>query len=122
MKKTIKEKIFHKFDFTPSELQQLGLECARLSTDINELKDGAKSVASDYKAKVDQKDSQRNLVASKLNSGYEMREVEAIVELDFAIGKKCYIHPQTFEVLKITDMSPADRQMSLIDESEFDRP
>lgn len=119
MKKQIKENILHKFEFTATELQALGLECARCTTDVNELKDQAKSVASDYKAKVDQKESQRNLIAGKLNSGYEMREVEAIVEFDYPNGTKDYLHPVTLEFLRRAEMTHADRQMPMFEDAEF---
>jgi hypothetical protein len=114
----VKENIFHKFEFTAEELQELGRECAQITQDVNDLKGQAKSVASDYKAKVDQKESARNVVANKINNGFEMREIECVVEFDPEVSRKRYHDANTHELLKTADMTSADFQMRMFSDEQ----
>lgn len=114
------EKILHAYHFTEKELREQGQEVARLTQDINTLKDQAKSAAADFKSRIDAKESARNAVSNKLTGGYEMREILAIVQYDPKRSKKVYLHPKTRAVLSERDMTVADWQLPMFTKEEMD--
>lgn len=118
-KQILRERILARFDLTDKEMRDYGAEVGRVNAEYNRLEDELASVKSDYKSRLDAKDAQRNTLSTKLANGYEMREVEAIVEFDVAAGKKKYIHPKTKNILRETDMTHADWQLPMFSKEEL---
>lgn len=117
----LREKIMHRVDLTDKEMREYGAEVGRVNAEYLRLEDELASVKSDYKGRLDAKDAKRNALSTKLANGYEMREVEAIVEFDAAAGRKKYIHPVTKECIRDTEMTHADWQLPMFSKAEMEK-
>lgn len=79
--------------------------------EYNELKDEAKGVADEYRDRLKAMDTVIRQTAKIVETGQEERPV--IVALDYhqpEQGKKTYIRQDTFEVVKVEDMTPYDHE------------
>lgn len=100
-----------RYTFTPDELAQKSTQLAETCGEKARLVEEKKSVMSDYKAKIDAKDSIISLLSSHITNGYEIKTVECEVEVDYVAGVKLYFFQGT-----LYDTSPLedeDRQLEL---------
>jgi hypothetical protein len=75
-------KVQAKYTFTPTELVELGRCAGSHQRHRDELDSQLSSIKSDYKGKIESAESLRDVAFRKLNDGYEMREVEAVIEFN----------------------------------------
>jgi hypothetical protein len=68
-----------------------------------------KSVNSNYKAKIDEKDSIVSLLSSHITNGYEIKTVECEVEYDYDAGLKRYFFQGV--LYDTRSMDDTDRQL-----------
>lgn len=73
------EKRWLRYDFTAVEINDLSMDLANTTQQIAAKQDEKKSVVSQFKAKIDELESKTGLLANKVSSGYEIREVECEV-------------------------------------------
>jgi hypothetical protein len=102
------------YNFTEAEKIANGVEIGTITADIIGLEEQSKSVAKDYKGRLDMMEMKRQALALKLTRGYEFREIEALVTFRPKDGKKDFRHPFTMEIIRVEDMTQADFQMELM--------
>ena len=113
------EKEYLKCNLTNAELLEYGNSLARLNTKANELKDQAKSVASDFKAKIDAAGSEAGVFARAIQNGFEYRNVECEIDRDYEVRKVFTTRLDTGEIIKTRDMTQEELQGHLFkDEPE----
>jgi len=108
----IKKELHHiRYAFDKNELAQKSTQLAETCGEKARLCEEKKSVNSEYKAKIDAKDSVISLLSSHITNGYEIKNVECEVEYDFDKGLKRYFYQGVlYETLSMTD---SDRQLEI---------
>jgi hypothetical protein len=79
-----------RYTFDKLEIAQKSTQLAETCGDKLRLIEEKKSVNSNYKAKIDEKDSIVSLLSSHITNGYEIKTVECDVEYDYDAGLKRY--------------------------------
>lgn len=83
---TVTCKTMIKYQFTGEELIEFGRAAANHQRARDEYEAQLTSIKSDYKGRIESAESERSINFRKLTDGYEMREVQAVVE--FNLPKK----------------------------------
>lgn len=112
------KKEYLKCVLSAEELLEYGNSLARLHSECSELKEQAKSVASDFKAKIDAATSQGGIFARAISNGFEYRDVECEVDRDFEAKKVWTTRLDTGEIIKSRDMTQEELQVHLFREKE----
>lgn len=102
---------FCKYVFDESEKKEIAIEMARKISEQEQLEKDAKSIASEFKAKIDGTKASISGAAIKLNNGYEMRTIKCEVEYDFDKRVIRYVRTDNGEVAKTKNMTSDDLQM-----------
>jgi hypothetical protein len=100
-----------RYSFSPIELQQKSTQLAETCEQKARLTEEKRSVNSDYKAKIDAKDSHVSLLSSHITNGYEIKSVECEVEYDFNLGIKRYFYQGV--LYDTSTMDDTDRQLEI---------
>jgi hypothetical protein len=87
---TRKENYQFKYVFTEDEIKEKSKQLARAIQARLELEDEKKTAASEFKAKIEAKVSESNLISNHINNGYEYLFKTCDVVLDFVTGRKTY--------------------------------
>jgi hypothetical protein len=74
------ERVQSKYEFPADELIALGRQASAYQTHRDELDAQLSSIKSDYKGKIESAESLRDVAFRKLTDGYEMREVQAVID------------------------------------------
>lgn len=69
-----------RYDFTAVEVHEMSLKLAGKTREISATKEEAKSVAANWKAKIDGLNSEQTRLANHVADGFEYRDVECTVE------------------------------------------
>jgi hypothetical protein len=85
-----KENYTFDYKFSKEELEDKSKQLALACEERNRLEDDKKSVMSDYKAKIDGKNAEINIVSGHINTGKERLTKTCDVVLDFDNGYKTY--------------------------------
>ncbi|KAF0218817.1 MAG: hypothetical protein FD174_2600 [Geobacteraceae bacterium] len=93
-------------------------ELARLTQEQAELKDRKKEITAEYKAKIDACTSQSRVIARKISTGKEMRDVECYWEFDYPRCVKSLIRADTFEPIETKTLTGEELQKQLNFEQE----
>jgi hypothetical protein len=107
----IKELHTIRYSFSREEIEQKSKQLADEVGERVRLVEEKKSTVSQYKAKIDQKESVINLLSSHISNGYEIKSVECIVEKDFARKVKNYFYEGV--LYDTVPMTQADFQTDL---------
>jgi hypothetical protein len=100
-----------RYSFDKNELAEKSKQLAETCGDKMRIIEEKKSVNSQYKARIDEKESVINLLSSHITTGYEMKNVECEVEYDFDKGLKRYFYQGVlYDTAPMTD---TDRQQEL---------
>lgn len=103
-----------KVEFTDSEKQEFGGQLARITTEIKELKNAKKSVVSEFKSKIDNKEAECESISTKISNGYEYKNVECELHLNTPNGGvKQIIRKDTREVVKEVPMTVDELQVEI---------
>lgn len=89
-KHTGEETVSLRHDFTDKEYRDIG---GKLNVSLNELtrlEGELKTISSDYKARIQQQEGQRDELNTKLGNGYEMRQTKVAVVYDPKRGVKVF--------------------------------
>ena len=103
-----------KYQFSDSEKRDMAQELAQKVSDQQIAEDEKKAVMSDLKSKIDSLAAQSNSLATKLNNGYEMRNIKCEVEKDYTGGVVYHRRTDTFEVVRERKMTDEDRQLKVV--------
>lgn len=103
-----------KYTYTDKERINLAIEQARAAQKVAELEEEKASVNEQFKAKIKVEEARIGELSNKVTSGYEFREVSAIVHYQTPKkGEKTYKDPNTGEILKVEKMEAPDYQADL---------
>ena len=104
-----------KYEFTTEEKRDIAETLAIKTKDLEKAEDEKKSVMSAFKEKIDKIALDVKSSARKYTDGYEMRDIECVVERDFASGEVRYIRTDNGVVARTSKMTMAERQMKVED-------
>lgn len=100
-----------KYNFTDEELTSISHQMAEKVQELNQIEDEKKQINSQFKAKIDECKAVMNGLATKNISGYEYREQEAIIVLDFKAKKRYFKSIETGNILKDESLANSDYQL-----------
>jgi hypothetical protein len=100
-----------RYTFDKNEIALKSTQLAETCEQKSRLIEEKKSVNSDYKAKIDAKDSHISLLSSHITNGYEIKSVECEVEYDFVNGLKRYFYQGV--LYDTRSMDDNDRQLEI---------
>jgi hypothetical protein len=98
---------------TEHEIKTYSGELARLTQSQAELEDRKKEVSADYKARIDACISQTRVIARKVSSGKEMKDVEVRWNYDYLANVKVLERLDTLEIIDTKALTENERQMCL---------
>ena len=104
-----------KYEFTTEEKRDIAETLAIKTKDLEKAEDEKKSVMSAFKEKIDKIALDVKSSARKYTDGYEMRDIECVVERDFVSGEVRYIRTDNGVVARTSKMTMAERQMKIED-------
>lgn len=107
------KKVLHtiRYSFDTHEIAQKSTQLAETCGEKQRLVEEKKSVTSDYKAKIDAKDSLMSLLSSHITNGYEIKTVECELEIDHEKCLKRYYYQGI--LYDTRPMDDEDRQLEL---------
>jgi hypothetical protein len=98
---------------TTEEIATYSMELARLNQEESEVEDEKKSVVSSFKDRLDRFKFERNVLARKVTSGEEVRQVGCTVVKDYDMGIARLTRDDTYAVVETWKLSASDMQESL---------
>lgn len=98
---------------TYPELDRYRDELARLTTEETEIEERKKEVVSDFKARLDKCSAERRLIARKISTKQEHRQVECRWIRDFDSNRAELIRLDTMEVVDVRALTAEERQQEL---------
>ena len=102
------------YKFTEAEIKEMSRQLAYECRQVVQLQEQKKEVMSDFKAKIDQKDSLIAALSNNVNNGWEYRSVDCEVEMDTPKkGMKTITRTDTGEEVAKEKMTDDDRQTDL---------
>lgn len=105
---------FLKHEFTQDEILEKGKELARLSSEHISIDNERKAVASSFKAQLDGKSAEIEMIGNHINNGYEHRYVECVFVMnDPNTGFKCIYRKDTGETVRSMPMSQEEMQIGM---------
>lgn len=100
-----------KYQFTKEEIDLKSKQLAVACEDRSRLEDEKKEIMSNFKYKLDGKNSEINLLSNHINTGFEHKNVTCEVQMDYKAGvKKYYWEGKLYDTIKMT---ASDYQMEI---------
>lgn len=107
--------------FSQPELLQKSQQIALLIGDIEHEKAEKKSVAAEYKNKIDKLEAEAKLISGHINNGYTIVDKPAELWLDYANNERVYIDKYSGDELKRETFHASDYQKKIdFDEEQSD--
>jgi DUF1365 family protein len=100
---------------TQTEMLDKAKELSRANQDIVSLESSMKSMASEFKSKIQGKEAEIDILSQAISNGYEYRPVECYWDYDWKGGKKHLVRTDTGESVRVEDISQSERQGRLED-------
>lgn len=102
-------------EFTQKEVADMAPKLSTLLRRKEELEMEKKSITSDYASQIASVSAQITRLADKVSDGFEMIEVEAIIEKDYVKKEKVYLDPKANKrtVLKTEPFTQEDYQAEI---------
>ncbi len=107
------EKVYAKHTFTTEELKDIASELARKVNEQATAEDEKKSITSSLKARLDELVARINKLSENYNSGFDYRDIECELRLDFDAKLRRYFNVETGETVKEEPLRPEDYQQSM---------
>ena len=104
---------FCKYTFTEDEKKALASEMAQSVSSLQSAEDQKKAIMSDLKGQIDSLQAKVNSSATKLNNGYEMRQIKCEVVADYDAKLWTFIRTDNGEIAKERRMTQDDLQKRL---------
>ena len=108
--------MYLKYVFNEAEKKDLGSEMARNISSKTSLEDEKKAVAADFTSRISRVDGDINTSATKLNQGYEMRNIECEIIKDFEEKVIRYKRTDTEEIVDVKPMKGDDLQLEMFED------
>lgn len=103
-----------KYKFTRDEIRELGEQLARRAQDVYTSRTDLANVSAALKAQIKAAESELESLARRINNGYEMRDMECVVEFNAPRkGVKTIVRSDNGETMAVETMTPADMQSGL---------
>ena len=102
-----------KYIFPTDEKKEIAAELAQKVIELQHVEDEKKAIMSQFKSRIDQTQAAVNGAASKLSSGYEMRNIECEITSDYENKVFNYHRTDTNELVRQKKMSQDDLQKKL---------
>jgi hypothetical protein len=102
--------ILARHDFSRDESLALGQEFNQHFQKQRSLECEKKAISADFSSQIKQEDSHMERIGQRISAGFEMRETDCTVELDFKNRKKLYFRNDTGEYVKDETLSQSDLQ------------
>jgi hypothetical protein len=99
--------------FSQEELDDLAHDMSVKLSEIYEIELEKKNVTSQLKAKMDNAESDLRLVKMNFDNGFEYRDIDCEVRMDFIAGMVVTTRIDTGEVIDNVPMTAAERQLEL---------
>ena len=100
-------------NLTDTEKLRKATELGHKMAEIGRIQSDKKESASAYKAREEASQGVANEMGRALATGWEIRDVECIVLMDYAEGLVTYCRTDTHEIVEERRMSAKERQMRL---------
>lgn len=104
---------------TEEEVVEYGSQLARLTTEAQELRETKKNIASEYNNRISSKESMARVLAKRVATGEEMREVECHYVYDWKAGERTAFRDDTMDELD-TDVIPEHEKQQKLDLKDRD--
>jgi hypothetical protein len=102
-----------KYLFTDTEKRELGEALARENQTIYDLREQKKTITSEFNARIESAEKRASDLTTKINTGYELREVECLVLMETPRpGMKRLIRIDTNEMIRDEAMTAAEMQQN----------
>jgi hypothetical protein len=112
--KVRQSKEFLKYEFTHDEIHQKGIELARLSSEHIAIDNERKAIASSFKAKIDGKVAEIEMIDNQINNGYEHRYIDCEVHYNNPnTGIKSTFRKDNGALVKKESMTPEELQIEI---------
>lgn len=111
VEKREKQQVLFKHMFTAEEHHNNAEMLASVIIERRQIKNEAKEIASQYKARIDEKDAQTDKYSNMVSNGYEMREEECRVFMNFQDNMKEFVSTKTNQIVKTEPLSHEDKQL-----------
>jgi hypothetical protein len=105
-----KQLVIHKYQFKPEEIAQNSDQLARYVIEKKEIEGDLKEVKSAYKARLDEKDAQIGKYSHYVAQGFDMRDVECRVLVNYKEKQKQYISISSNEIIRTEELNSDDYQ------------
>ena len=102
-----------KYEFTEEEKRDIAERLAIKTQELEEAEDNKKSVMSKFKEKIEKIALEVKGSARMYKDGYEMKDIECVVERDFVLGEVRYIRTDNGEIARKHTMTMGERQMRI---------
>ncbi len=109
------QKKWCKYEFTAHELRDIAEKLAIKTQELEQVEDEKKAVMSSYKERIERIQSDMKKAASLYKDGYEMRDIECVVDRNFETGEVRFIRTDNGIVVHTEKMTMAERQQRLDD-------
>ena len=104
-----------KYEFSAEEKRDNAQTLAIKTQDLEQAEDEKKSVMSTYKERIDKIALEVKSAARMYKDGYEMRDIECVVERDFDSGVVKFVRTDNGEIARTSKMTMAERQLTVDD-------
>jgi hypothetical protein len=105
---------FCKYVFDEDEKREFATDMARKVAELNKAENDLKAVKSDYKSQIDGLTASVQNAATKLNNGYEMRNMDCEKQPCWESHEWQMVRVDTGEIVKTRKMSSEDLQMKVL--------
>jgi predicted phage-related endonuclease len=102
-----------KYEFSEEEKRELAMEMAKTVGELDQKTLEKKAIMSDLKSQIDSLDAQVKSLASKLNTGYEHRNMNCRVERDVPSRTVYYYRVDTDKLVKTRPMTQDELQSTI---------
>ena len=102
-----------KYTFTDEDKKKIAMSLANRQMDKGMVEDEKKSVMSSFQNRLNRIIADINLLTRKYLDGYEYRDFECHVEIDWAANTKSYIAVDGGSVIAVRALDPSDYQLNL---------
>ena len=99
--------------FSEEEKMDLGEKMANSLKLVEEIESEKKAAMAEFKARIEAAEQDVHEAGDAWRNGYEMRQMDVLVTIDYVAKKKYYIDPDSGNVLDIMEIDPADWQMQM---------
>lgn len=104
---------FAKYVFNDEEKAGIAEKMAHMVEEAGDLEDQKKAVTKDFDGRIQAAKNTVSSCAQKLNSGYEMRDIQCEVRRDYERKVVEYIREDTGEIARSRSMSSVELQQEL---------